>query len=175
MWIGIVLAEAGRLDEADAVISRATSDLRSAHQQSAFLGRALDALGDIARRRQEPSRAHDLTREALPLVDRGLGEDHEATAVARVHAGAARWSIGRTAGGEQLLRAGLARLETQFPGGHPDLATARFILGDALRQRRRSLEARPLLQSAFSWRQAHFGPADPRTTEARHALSATRP
>ena len=175
MWIGIVLAEVGQLDQADAVIARAVSDLRSSRQGGPFLGLALDALGDVARRRGLPSRARDLAREALTLVERGLGEDHEATAVARVHAGAAEWSAGAPAAGEPVMRAGLAHLEKQFPGGHSDLASARFVLGDALRGASRSVEARPLLQSALAWRQAHFGPTDPRTIEARQALEATKP
>jgi eukaryotic-like serine/threonine-protein kinase len=175
MWIGIVLAEAGQLDQADAVIARAVSDLRSSRPDGPFIALALDALGDVARRRGQPSRARSLAREALPLVERGLGEDHEATAVARVHAGAAEWWAGAPAAGEPFMRAGLAQLEKQFPGGHPDLAAARFVLGNALRQAGRSTEARPLLQDALSWRQNHFGPTDPRTIETQQALKVTKP
>jgi tetratricopeptide (TPR) repeat protein len=175
MWIGIVLAEAGQLDRADAVIARAVSDLRSSRQDGPFLGLALDALGDVARRRGQPARARDLAREALPLVERGLGDDHAATAAAKVHAGAAEWSSGTPAAGEPVMRAGLARLEKHFPGGHADLASARFMLGDALRRAGRAGEAGPLIQSAMAWRQTHFGPADPRTVEARQALDAIKP
>jgi serine/threonine-protein kinase len=175
MWIGIVLAEAGQLDQADAVIARAVSDLRSSRPEGPFIALALDALGDVARRKGQPSRARDLAREALPLVERGLGEDHVATAVARVHAGAAEWWAGAPAAGEPFMRAGLAHLEKQFPGGHPDLAAARFMLGNALSQAGRSTEARPLLQDALSWRQNHFGPTDPRTIETQQALKATKP
>ena len=173
--IGIVLAEAGRLDEADAQVSRAAADLRAVHLEGAYLGFALDALGDIARRRQQPARARDLTNEALTLLERGLGDQHAATALARVHAGAARWSLGETAEGEPLTRRGLASLEQQFPDGHPDLATARLTIGDLLRQSGHPLEARPMLQKALAWREVHFGPADPRTAAARQALRATKP
>jgi len=175
MWIGIVLSEVGQLDQADAVISRAVSDLRSSRQEGPLLGLALDALGDVARLRGHPSHARELTVEALPLVEHGLGKDHEATALARVHAGTARFSTGEVAVGEQLMRAGLSSLEAQFPGGHPDLAAAQFILGEALEQSGRGPEARPLLQSAFAWRLNHFGPTDRRTIEARQALRATKP
>jgi len=175
MWIGIVLAEAGQLDQAEAVIARAVSDLRSSRLEGPFIALALDALGDVARRRGQPSRARDLAREALPLVEGGLGEDHEATAVARMHAGAAEFAAGDTAAGEALLRAGLTQLERQFPNGHHDLAAARFLLGGALEKAGRRVEARPLLQSALTWRQTHFGPSDPRTIEARQALNATKP
>jgi hypothetical protein len=95
--------------------------------------------------------------------------------MARVHAGAAEWWAGAPAAGEPFMRAGLAQLEKQFPGGHPDLAAARFVLGNALRQAGRSTEARPLLQDALSWRQNHFGPTDPRTIETQQALEATKP
>jgi serine/threonine-protein kinase len=175
MWIGIVLGDVGRLEQAEAVLARAVSDLRVSGPGGPFLGLALDALGDVARRRGQPLRARDLAREALPIVERGLGADHEATAVASVHAGAAEWRADAPAAGEPYLRAGLAKLEKQFPGGHPDLASAKFILGDALRNAGRHIEARPLLQDALSWRQNHFGPTDPRTLETQQALKATKP
>jgi serine/threonine-protein kinase len=174
MWIGIALAEAGRLDEADTVIARAVSDLRRSGLNGPFLGQALDALGDVARRRGQTERARDLAREALPMMESGWGADHEATAVARVHAGAAEWRAERPDAGEPLLRAGLAQLEEQFPDGHPDLAAARFALGDALRSAGRYPEARLLLQSALTWRRTHFGPDDLRTLEARRALTTTK-
>ena len=175
MWIGIAFAEAGELDRAQQVIAQAVSDLRSSAAEGPFIALALDALGDIARRLGQPARARDLAREALPLVERGLGEDHEATAVARVHAGAAESATGDTAAGEVLLRAGVTHLERQFPNGHHDLAAARFLLGEALEKAGRRAEARPLLQSALTWRQTHLGPDDPRTIEARRALDASKP
>jgi hypothetical protein len=107
-------------------------------------------------------------------LDRGLGEQHASTALARVHAGAARWALGETAEGEGLARRGLASLEERFPHGHPQLAAARFIIGDLLGRSGRLLEARPLLQEALAWREAHFGPADPRTSVARQALQSAR-
>jgi tetratricopeptide (TPR) repeat protein len=171
--IGGVLAEVGKLDEADAQITRAAADLRAAPLHGAFLGFALDALGDVARRRRQLARARDLANEALPLLERGLDDQHSATALARVHAGAARWSLGETADGEPIARQGLATLEQQFPDGHPDLAAARLIVGDLLRESGRPLEAHSMIQKALAWREAHFGPADPRTVAARQSLRST--
>ena len=170
--LGIVLADAGRLDAAEAVMTRAMSDLHVRHQEGLYLGLALDALGDLARRQGQAARALSLAREALPLVERGLPGDHPSVALARVHAGAAEWLAGDSAAGDRLMRAGLAELEKRFPEGHHDLATASFIVGDALRESQRFGDARPLLQRAFTWRQAHFGADDPRTAAARRALSA---
>jgi hypothetical protein len=168
-----VLAEAGKLDEADAQIARAASDLRAAHHENAFLAFALDALGDVARRRRQPARARELTTEALALMEPTLGNGHPATALARVHAGAARWLAGEPAEGERLTRAGLAALEQRFPNGHSDLAAAWLIAGELLRHSGRPREARPLLQKALAWREAHLGTADPRTIAARQALRST--
>jgi len=172
--LGGVLAEAGRLEDAEAQIARAVSDLRTAHQDGPFLGLALDALGDVARRRQQMPRAVELTREALAVLERDLGVDHPATSVARVHAGAAQWSQGQTVSAESLMRAGLDQLARQFPAGHPDLAGAQFLFGQALQENGRSVEARPFLQSAFNWRRTHFGEKDPRTIAGRHALDASK-
>jgi eukaryotic-like serine/threonine-protein kinase len=170
-----VLAEAGRLDEAEAVATRAVSDLRARHQDGLFLGLALDAASDIARRRGQPARARDVAREALPLVERGLGREHPSTALARVHAGGAEWLAGEPATGEPLMRAGIAQLEKVFPAGHPDLTAAFVILGDILRNSGRSVEARPFLENAVAWRQMHFGSTDPRTTAARQSLNLSKP
>ncbi len=173
--VGSVLAESGHLDEADAQISRAAADLRAAHHENVFLGFALDALGDVARRRAQAARARALASEALPLMERTLDPQHPALAVARVHAGAAQWSAGAGADGERLVRAGLATLEARFPNGHADLATAWLATGDLLRQSGRSAEARTLLQKALAWRKAHFGAADPRTVDVTRLLSTTKP
>jgi len=70
------------------------------------------------------------------------------------------------------LRAGLGGLERGFPSGHFDLASARFLLGEALAKSGRATEARPLLAQAVEWRQAHLGAADPRTAAARRALDS---
>jgi hypothetical protein len=44
------------------------------------------------------------------------------------------------------------------------------LFGRLLQQNGRSVEARPFLQSAFNWRRAHFGDADPRTKAVRRVL-----
>jgi serine/threonine-protein kinase len=158
---GSVLAETGHLEDADAQISRAAADLRAAHRENVFLAYALDALGDIARRRAQPERARTLALEALPLMERTLDAQHPALAVARVHAGAAQWAAGAPADGERLIRAGLALLESRFPNGHADLATAWLTYADLLRQSGRAADARPLVQKALAWRQTHYALAKP--------------
>jgi len=170
---GIVLAEAARLGEADEQLSLAVSSLRAQQPQQAFLlGYALDAQGDVARRRGETSRATGLGQEALAILEGSAGPRHAATDLARVHAGAALWGAGRAGEGERQLRAGVLGLERSFPAGHHDLATARFLLGEALARGGRGAEARPLLQAANAWRQAHLGPDDPRTAAVRRVLDA---
>jgi hypothetical protein len=80
------------------------------------------------------------------------------------------WAAGQVGEGERLLRAGLESLQREFPDGHFDLASARFLLGEALAKSGRVTEARPLLQQALEWRQTHLGAADPRTVAVRRAL-----
>jgi serine/threonine protein kinase len=167
---GSVLAEAGRLEEADRQLSEAVAVFRSSHRSGVWFGRALNALGDVARRRGQTAQAVELGREALAVLEKSGGADHPAAAVARVHVGAALWAAGQSAEGERLLRAGLGSLEREFPDGHFDLASARFLLGQALAKSGRVIEARPLLQQALEWRQAHLRAADPRTAAVRRAL-----
>ena len=173
--LGGVLADAGKLADADAQIARAAADLRAAHHENAFLAFALDALSDVALRRSQGARARDLAVEALPLIERTLDPGHPALAVARVHAGAALWAAGAPADGERLLRAGLAALEPRFPNGHPDLAAAWLALGTLLQQDGRRADARPLIEKAVRWRAAHFGAADPRTADAERVLKLSKP
>jgi hypothetical protein len=62
-------------------------------------------------------------------------------------------------------------MEREFADGHFDLATARFLLGEGLAGAGRWAEARPVLEGALQWRQAHLGPDDPRTVAVRQALA----
>jgi serine/threonine-protein kinase len=169
-YVGVVLAEAGRLEEGDAYLGRAVSSYRAQNELRTPLGRALDSLGDVARRRRQPARAAEIGLEALAVLERAAGPQHPATALARVRAGASLWAGGRAAEGERLLREGLEVLERTFPAGHFDLATARLLLGEALAGSGRGPEARRLLQAALEWREEHLGAADPRTVAVRRAL-----
>jgi serine/threonine-protein kinase len=173
LHVGRVLAEAGRLEEAEEQLAQAVASFRGHQpQQAQSLGYALDALGDVARRRGQVRKASELGREALATLERSGGAHLPATDLARVRAGAALWAAGESGEGERLLRAGLDGLQRTFPD-HADLATARFLLGEALARSGRLGEARALLQDALAWRQAHLGPADPRTTAVRRALAAS--
>ena len=166
-YAGIVFADAGRLIEGEDQLSQAVSAFRAEPQPGIHLGRTLDALADVALRRGQPARAVDLGQEALVALEGGVGPDHPATALARVHVGAALWASGQAATGERQLRDGLQRLERAFPAGHFDLASAQLQLGEALARSGRGPEARPLLQAALEWREAHLGPTDPRTAAAK--------
>jgi tetratricopeptide (TPR) repeat protein len=171
--VGRVLAEAGRLEEADEQLAQAVAGFRGQQpQQAQPLGYALDALGDVARRRGQTRRASDLGREALATLERSGGGRLPATDLTRVRAGAALWAAGEAAEGERLLRAGLEGLRRTFPG-HADVATAAYLLGEALQRSGRVAEATPLMKEALAWRLAHLGPADPRTVAVRRALAAS--
>jgi len=168
--LAVVLAETGHLGEAEAQLSRAVADLRAGHHQGPFLGYALDALGDVVRRRAQTARAAELTRESLTILERSLGRDHPTTVRSRVHAGAAQSAIGHAAEGEDLMRAGLTQLTDLFPAGHPDVASAQVALAEALAAQGRSNDAIPLFQQALTWRRGHFGATDPRTEAVQRAL-----
>jgi len=170
LYASMVLAESGRLQEADAQVSEALAFCRTETCDPSLLGHVLDVAGDISRRRDQTERSAEAGREALSSLERG--EEHPAVTLARVHYGAALWAAGQAAEGERLLRAGLVDLEHEFPDGHFDLASARFLLGEALAKSGRVAEARPLLQQALEWRQAHLGPADPRTAAVGRALQS---
>lgn len=168
---GSVLAEAGRLEEADEQLSQAVAVFRGAQRSGIWFGHALDALGDVTRQRGQTGRAARLAEEALAVLERSGGADHPAALLARVHFGAASCAAGQAASGEGLLRAGLEGLSRKFPAaGHRDLATAQFLFGEALSRSGRAAEARPLLQQALDWREKHLGAGDPRTAAVRRTL-----
>jgi len=170
---GSVLAEAGRLEEADEQLSQAVAVFRSSHRSGVWFGRALNALGNVARRRGQTAQAVEMGREALTVLEKSGGPNHPVLALARAHLGAALWAAGQASEGERLLRAGLGDLEREFPDGNFDLASAWFLLGQALAKSGRVIEAGLLLKQALEWRQTHLGPADPRTVAARRALDSS--
>jgi len=129
--VGTVFAAAGHLDEANAEMLRAESGLRAMHHEGVYLGLTLDALGDLSRRRRDAATAVERGAAAVAILTRTLGSQHASTAIARVHAGAARREAGDREVGERLMSVGLADLERQFPPGHPDVAAARALLSRA--------------------------------------------
>jgi eukaryotic-like serine/threonine-protein kinase len=170
----LVLAEGGDLDRAGVNLARVVSELRAAGNIRAFLGEALDGLGEIERRRGNQPRAVELTRQGLGILEREAGPSHRATLLARLHAAAANW----TADDEKAsaaIRGVLADLEKRYPTGHADLATARALSGDLLVNAHRSSEARSQLEDALAWREAHLGPADRRTLQTRGLLRGPKP
>jgi serine/threonine-protein kinase len=172
LYAGIVLLEAGRLPEADAELAQAVIPFSDEAGTQLLLGRALDAQGDLARRRNQTARAASLGRQAVSALERGVGRDSPTIALARVHLGDALWADGHEEEGEALMRAGIERLERDFPAGHPDLASAQCLFGNALATRGRRDEALPLLMSGLAWRQVHLGSADPRTLAVLRALAS---
>ncbi len=170
---GFVLAEAGRLEEAETQLTEATTLCRAQRFHGVTYARALDSLGDVVRRRGQATRAAELGQEAIAVQGQSAGENNLVMALARVHTGAALCASGQIDEGERLLRTGVEWLERTFPNGHFDLATGRFLLGQALVGRGRLADARPFLQGALEWRQAHLGPADPRTEAVRQSFGTT--
>jgi serine/threonine-protein kinase len=171
LYAGLVLGEAGRIEEADEQLSEALASSRAGACEPSFPGHVLDATGDIARRRGQAERAAALAREAFSVLQRG--QEHPATTLSLVHAGASLWAAREASEGERLLRAGIDSLEREFPDGHFDLAAARFLLGEALIRSGRAAEARLPLRQSVEWREAHLGPGDSRTAAARRALDST--
>lgn len=165
-----VLAEAGRLEEAETQLSEAIALCRARGFHGVTYARALDMLGDVARRRDQAARAAELGKEAIAVQGQSAGENNLLMALARVHTGAALCATGQSDEGERLLRTGVEWLEHAFPNGHFDLATGRFLLGQALVSSGRIADARPFLQGALDWRQAHLGPNDPRTAVVLQSL-----
>src|SRR5262249_29804247 len=103
---GTVLAEVGRLEEADHQLSLTVESFRGEHQSGVWLAGALDPLSDVARRRSQIARGVELGREAVAILEKSSASKHPSAALARVHLGAALWSSGQIAEGERLLRVG---------------------------------------------------------------------
>jgi serine/threonine-protein kinase len=171
IYVGLVLSETGQIQEADEELSEALAVSRKVASDPSLTGHALDATGDVARRRGQAERAASLGREALSVLQRS--EEHPATTLGLVHAGASLWAAREASEGERMLRSGLDSLEREFPNGHFDLAAARFLLGEALIRSGRAAEARLPLRQSVEWREAHLGRGDPRTAAARRALDST--
>jgi hypothetical protein len=130
--IGTVFMAAGQLNEASTQMLRAESELRANHHEGVYLGLTLDALCDLSRRQTDTAHAVERGAQGVAILTATLGPRHAATAIARAHAGAARWAAGERAAAESLMRSGLAELENQFPSDHPDVRAVRLLLERAL-------------------------------------------
>src|SRR5262249_46189255 len=73
---GFVLAETGRLEDAETQLTEATALCRSHNFHGVTYARALDMLGDVVRQRGQAARAAELGQEAIAVQKQSAGENN---------------------------------------------------------------------------------------------------
>ncbi|WP_165371461.1 serine/threonine-protein kinase [Pseudolysobacter antarcticus] len=130
-------------------------------------------LGEVKRRRGDTKAAIELESDALAAAQKIHGENSRYTAMAHHLLALALRDQGDTAGAERELHAALASYAGYIPQAeHPLAATSRYELGLLLIQRDADRpEGIRLLTEATALREKFLGPDEPRTKQARDALS----
>jgi eukaryotic-like serine/threonine-protein kinase len=169
--LGNVHVLQGRFDQAEAELS----EVQKADEKR---GATDDAsiwywLGEARRRQDDATGAVSLERQALLRAQQDTGETSRYAALAHHYLGLALRDSGDDTGAVQELRAALASFRYIPDAHHPWAATTRLDLGRLLAARANTRDdSRQLLSEAAAIREQLFGAQDPRTIEARAAMSA---
>lgn len=170
--LGVMHTLQGDLERAEKELTEVL-DVERKHNATELDVGDLYHLGEIKRLRGETAAAIELERSALAISQKKYGENTRYTAMAHHMLALALRDQGDTAGAERELRAALASYAGYIPqADHPLAATSRYELGLLLIQRDADrTEAIRLLTEATALREKFLGVDEPRTRQAREALS----
>lgn len=168
--LGWTLSQEGKLDEADAVLSRAEPLAARLDDRGLERAGVLHHLMIIRGQQGKAGESERLGREALAIREEVLGPDHRDTGLTLAMLGLAVLDAGRYAEAEGLLDRALKIEEANYPEDHPlvvqcivNLATARKELG-------RYREAEEMTRSAIERMARRLGPKHPKLAIAENDL-----
>jgi serine/threonine-protein kinase len=108
----------------------------------------LTHLADLALAEGDRGKAESLAQQAVDIRRKALGEDHADFGTSLMSLGSIRLAVSPQEA-EQHLRRALAILTKALPAGHWRLAEAESRLGACLAERRKRVEAEPLLVGGY--------------------------
>lgn len=163
-YLARLLADCGRLKEAEALLSETAEVVRSTLGSEAE--RTLSAIGQLAevlRMQSKLDEAEPLYREVLAAQRRTLGDAHQSTLTTACNLGLLFYSRGDLGGAEQLLREALAGLRRSLGDAHPTTVATIGNLGELLRVRGNFDGAESLMREAVDARGRTLGNTHPNT------------
>jgi serine/threonine protein kinase/tetratricopeptide (TPR) repeat protein len=157
-WLGLALAEQGKLTDGEQISRRAVDLQRKLHPQgNEDLGVALYALGYNLISKGEPKAAQPFLQEAAGLIKKHLGETNGYYMTSLVMLGSAHEKAGEVDMAEQLYRQAIdvgGRVEPRY---RIYLAQAQLFLGSLLIQKAAYPEAELLLKQSETTYRDVFG------------------
>ncbi len=161
MYLGAVLRDAGRLDDARRCLEEALATARRRPGDlPALLAPALGELADVYERNRQPAKAEPLYREYLQYCRGHFGADDLHTAASLELFGASLLRRQRYTEAESLLRESLAIRAKKRPD-HWEHFRARSRLGELLVHRKNYAEAEQLLRTGYEGLERHAAKIPP--------------
>ncbi|MGE3889095.1 MAG: tetratricopeptide repeat protein, partial [Vicinamibacterales bacterium] len=171
--LGLVLYNAGRLDEARRHLDEAIRILGSAPgPRRPTLATALSALGLLHRREGRLEEARDTLHQALATSDAVLGPSHQTTATVLNNLGLTQQSLGDRDSARASLTRALAIHESNHGPDHPFVGGTLSNLSDVMREQGDLEGARPLVERAVSIAEKAYGPEHRDTGTAVNSLGS---
>jgi tetratricopeptide (TPR) repeat protein/tRNA A-37 threonylcarbamoyl transferase component Bud32 len=157
--LGQILADSGKLEEAETELRAAVDQLgRAEGPESDAAIKALLALGEILSDRGRYDEAGSVYKRALDAQRRLVSGDHPNTAAALNGLGVNARRSGNYVEAEALLREALAMEERVLGAEHLETLAVRRTLGLLLVQMGRLDEAEPILRDTLEATRRQFGP-----------------
>lgn len=173
--LGMVLNRQMKLDEAEAVLTRASRLCARLPEPDEALAARLDlSLASLYADLGKPVEAVGSLERVVEFARRAYGPNHVRTVVALNNFGQATIELGRPADAEMPLREALATARDLLEPNHPLLGTVLRNLGGSLARQGRSEAAEPLLLEALAIHVAAYGEAHFLTHLARTSLGIVR-
>lgn len=169
--LGDLLAELGRHEEAEALLSRALQlrrqTLGDTHPETLASVTALGNLYRVCRRLDE---AEGLLRETLAVSQATLGPSHPDTLTDLFNLGHLHLEQGRHAEAEALVGEAWRRERRLHGRDHPQTLHSAFLLGQIAASAGDDATAEPLLREALRGQVAALGEEHPQTAATFHDL-----
>ena len=169
--LGRVYRSLGRLDEARANLERSLAIRRARGAPGAEAAATMIPLADVLRRQGRYDAAETLTREALALRRREVGEEHPDVAEALAQLAGLAIYRGNLLQAESLAIASARIRRAVLAADDPRLAWGLEMLAGVLRRRGRAEAAESTLREAVTVAERAYGSSDPSVATLRLHLA----
>ncbi len=171
--LGMVLMNAGRVDEAEVALRESLAIRREVFgDNSPSTASVMVQLSRAHLYRGDYQQAEKEARQALAIQEKTLPKGHRNLAAAYTAFGRALMKTGNLKEAEKYLRGGLDIYRQRLGAENRNTAAAESSLGECLTLQRRFAEAELLLKHSHNFLQAKLGDKDPLTIETARPLAA---
>lgn len=152
-YLAQLATDRGDVEQADALASEASKELRQLGTDRFALAQSLIDLGNVRRMETRYAEARPLIQEGTGLYAAVQGNDHPNVAYGLVSLANVNYYEGNYAMAEQNARRALSIMEEKLPAGTSPYSAVYGVLGAVLNKTGRSREAERLLRDSLAIRQ----------------------